>query len=94
MPVLGYFAEQDNQLVLASTRNDLRLPAYARLDLRINRTYHFTKRRLTLFAEVLNVLNRENVGRTDGTVRTIGTVTGFVETLFPVLPSVGIRVEF
>lgn len=94
MPVLGYIAEQDNQLVLASTRNDLRLPTYARLDLRVNRTYHFTKRRLTLFAEVLNVLDRENVGPTDGTVRTNGTVTGFVETLFPVLPSVGLRVEF
>jgi hypothetical protein len=94
MPVRGYFAEQDNQLVLASTRYDLRLPIYARLDLRMNRTYHFTKRRLTLFAEVLNVLNRENVGPTDGTVRTNATVTGFVETLFPVLPSAGIRIEF
>jgi hypothetical protein len=64
------------------------------LDLRVNRTYHFSKRRLTLFAEMLNVLNRENVGRTDGTVRSNATVTGFVETLFPILPSVGIRVEF
>jgi hypothetical protein len=60
----------------------------------VSRTYHFTKRRLTLFAEVLNVLNRGNVGRTDGTVRSNGSVTGFVETLFPILPSAGIRVEF
>jgi hypothetical protein len=81
-------------LTLAPTRNDLRLPTYARLDLRVNRTYHYTKRRLTLFAEVINVLNRENIGRTDGTVRSDGSVTGFVETLFPILPSAGIRIEF
>jgi hypothetical protein len=35
----------------------------------MERTYHFTKRRLMLFAEVLDVLDRENVGTTDGDVR-------------------------
>jgi hypothetical protein len=94
MPLPGFLAEQDGHLVLAPTRNGLRLPTYARLDLRVNRTYDFTKRRLTLFAEVINVLNRENVGRTDGAIRRDGSVTGFVETLFPILPSVGVRIEF
>ena len=60
----------------------------------MNRTYDFTRSRLTLFAEVINVLNRENVGRTDGAVRRDGSVAGFLETLFPILPSVGIRIEF
>jgi hypothetical protein len=92
--VLGYFSEHDGRLALADTRNERRLPTYARLDLRVNRTYDFTRRRLTLFAEVLNVLNRENLGRTDGTVRANGTVAGFVETLFPLLPSAGIRIDF
>lgn len=94
MPVLGYFAAQGDGYVLAPTRNDARLPAYARLDLRLNRTYNYARRRLTLFAEVVNVLARENVGRTDGGVRSNGQVTGFVETLFPLLPSAGIRIEF
>lgn len=94
MPVLGYFAPAGEGFVLAPTRNDTRLPAYARLDLRLNRTYNYARRRLTLFAEVVNVLARENLGRTDGGVRGNGQVNGYVETLFPLLPSVGIRVEF
>ncbi|MGD9902558.1 MAG: carboxypeptidase regulatory-like domain-containing protein [Vicinamibacterales bacterium] len=94
MPVLGYFAPAGEGLVLAPTRNDTRLPTYARLDLRLNRTYNYARRRLTLFAEVLNVLARENLGRTDGGVRSNGQVNGYVETLFPLLPSVGLRVEF
>jgi hypothetical protein len=94
MPVPGYFDQRGDELVLAPTRNTLRLPTYARLDLRVNRTYNFQTRRLTLFAEVINVLNRENLGLTDGTIRSDASVTGFVEKLFPVLPSVGLRVEF
>jgi Carboxypeptidase regulatory-like domain len=95
MPVLGYFAgDTSGLLALGATRNAVRLPTYARLDLRLNRTYNYDRRRLTLFAEVLNALGRENVGRTDGSVRTNGQVNGFVETLLPRLPSVGIRVEF
>jgi hypothetical protein len=99
MPVLGYFsvrtgAGTGDELTLGATRNNLRLPAYSRLDLRLNRTYHFTRRRLTLYVEVLNVLNHENLGRTNGNVRRDGTVVGFVETLFPFLPSAGIRLEF
>jgi Carboxypeptidase regulatory-like domain len=95
MPVLGYFSGNPaDGLALGPTRNAVRLPAYARLDLRMNRTYNYDRRRLTLFAEVLNALGRENVGRTDGNVRTNGQVSGFVETLLPRLPSVGLRVEF
>lgn len=94
MPVPGYFVDDGERLALGPVRNGLRLPTYARLDVRVNRTYQFQRRRLTLFAEVLNVFNRENVGLTDGTVRSDASVTGFVETLFPLLPSLGLRVEF
>lgn len=94
MPIPGYFDRVDEELALGGTRNDARLPTYARLDLRFNRAYDFTRRRLTLYVEVINVLNRENVGRTDGTIRTNGSVNGFVETMFPLLPSAGLRIEF
>ena len=94
MPVTGYFASTSDALALAPTRNNVRLPVYARLDLRLNRTYNYRTRRLTLFTEVLNVLGRENVGRTDGIVRSTGQVAGFTETLFPRLPSAGLRIEF
>jgi hypothetical protein len=43
---------------------------------------------------VLNALGRDNLGRTSGTIRPNGLVTGFTEALFPRLPSAGLRVEF
>jgi len=63
---------------------DARLPAYARLDLRVSRTLEARGRHVTLFAEVLNALNRRNVG--------IGTSGALV--LFPRVPSAGVLVEF
>jgi hypothetical protein len=94
-PLPGYFVERDGALYLGDSRNDVRLPTYARLDLRADRTFHFTKRRLTLFVEVLNVLNRENLGPSDGFVRTrTNEAVGYVERLFPVLPAAGFLIEF
>ena len=95
MPVLGYFAAQGDALRARrrpATTRDCRPTRDSTCD--CNRTYNYARRRLTLFAEVVNVLARENVGRTDGGVRSNGQVTGFVETLFPLLPSAGIRIEF
>lgn len=72
----------------------MRLPAYARLDLRAGRTFLWSSRRVTLFAEVLNALDRDNIGRTTGSIGTTGVVSGFTESLFPRIPSAGIRLEF
>ncbi len=95
VPVAGYFVERDGGLFLSDQRNDVRLPTYARLDLRADRTFHFTRRRLTLYVEVLNVLDRTNLGPADGTVRVrTQEALGFVEQLFPLLPAAGFLIEF
>lgn len=95
VPLAGYFVERDGGIYLSDRRNETRLPRYARLDLRADRTFTFTKRRLTLFVEVLNLLNRTNVGPADGTVRfATREAVGFVEELFPLLPSAGLLIEF
>jgi hypothetical protein len=95
VPLAGYFEERDGGLYLSDHRNDTRLPRYARLDVRADRTFTFTKRRLTLFAELVNVLNRANMGPADGTVRfATREAVGFVEELFPLLPSAGLLLEF
>jgi hypothetical protein len=95
VPVAGYFVERDGGLFLSGQRNDVRLPTYARLDLRADRTFHFTRRRLTLYVEVLNVLDRTNLGPADGTVRVrTQEALGFVEQLFPLLPAAGFLIEF
>jgi hypothetical protein len=93
-PLPGYFEQVGDDLYVGAARNTVNLPVYARLDLRASRAYNYTKRRLTLFVEVLNVLNRDNIGPASGIVRATGLTEGFVEHLFPVLPSAGLRIDF
>lgn len=96
-PIPGYFAEQDDRFFVTDRRNQLRLPAYTRLDLRADRTFMAGSRRLTLFAEVVNVYNRRNIraltpfiyGRSGG-----WEAVDLTERLFPIIPSLGLTVEF
>lgn len=95
-PAPGYYAESgDDRYVLVERRNGLRLPLYSRLDVRANRTFTWSRRRLTLFAEVMNVLNRDNVRisipRVNTTTR---AVTRMFEEMIPIVPSAGVLIEF
>jgi uncharacterized protein (DUF2062 family) len=76
-------------------RNEVRLPIYARLDVRANRTFNWSRKRLTLFAEVINLLNRDNL-RFDPPSINAATrrATGLFETMLPILPSAGVLIEF
>ncbi len=84
LPMVGFFREEGGQVALGSERNRVRLPAYSRLDLRINKAFYFKRSKLTLSGEALNALARDNF-RQDGRGR---------EKLLPLLPSVGIAFEF
>jgi hypothetical protein len=94
-PIVGYFSGTPEDMLLASVRNAVRLPLYARLDVRANRTFTFERSRLTLFVEVMNVLGRDNSRQSDGFV-VPGTLRaiGYVEGLFPRIPSAGLLFEF
>jgi hypothetical protein len=92
-PIVGYFSGSPESLQLSSQRNRVRLPTYARLDLRANRTFTFDRRRLTLFVEVMNVLGRQNLRRSSGSISPAG-VSGFVEREIPFVPSAGLLIEF
>jgi hypothetical protein len=80
---------------VSASRNTVRVPVYSRLDIRADRTYQWGGRRLTLFGEVINVLNRENLrqvppgidGRTGRAFEPLGV-------MFPIVPSVGVTLEF
>ena len=94
-PIPGYLTTRDGRLFVAARRNEVRLPAYARLDVRADREVEYLGRRLTLFVEVLNVTNRANAGLASGTVDAVtGEATGFTDTLFRRRASAGILVEF
>jgi hypothetical protein len=94
-PVPGYFASGEEGLIVGSARNRVRLPPYARLDLRADRELSYFGRRLTLYAELLNALNRRNAGLGAGVVDPMtGRATGFIDALFPRRVGAGIVVDF
>jgi hypothetical protein len=107
-PLVGYIGEQpfspdspplfggERPLFygLAESRNTLRLPAYARLDIRADRTFVWSGRRVTLFAEVANALNRRNLRNIPYGIDRTGRVLGPTDSLMPIVPSAGFVIEF
>lgn len=95
IPAPGYFVERGGSYFVSDARNQVRLPYYSRVDLRANRTYAWGPRRLTVFAEIINVLNRDNVRFNPPGVNTrTGAVSNPFERLIPIVPSLGILIEF
>jgi hypothetical protein len=94
-PLPGYYAERDDNYYVTDVRNSARLPVYARLDLRVNHTFPWSARRLTVFAEVINVLNRANV-RFDPPFVNVVTrqTTKPFDSMLPIVPSAGLLIEF
>ena len=78
--------------------NQLRLPAYHRLDVRVSKDFDVGRGVLQAYLDVFNVYNRRNLRsygfwpRVDnGQVR---TVREDGEELLPILPTIGFRWEF
>jgi hypothetical protein len=94
-PIPGYLASRDEELIAGARLNGVRLPSYARLDVRAERSFGVGRRRVTLFADVLNVLNRANAGPASGSIAPdTGLATGFTRPLLPRLPSAGLTIHF
>lgn len=95
VPAPGYYEQQGDAYVVSANRNLLRLPTYSRVDLRANRTFNWSRKRLTLFAEVINLFNRDNVRFNPPSVNAAtGRVSNLFESLIPIVPSAGILIEF
>ena len=95
VPAPGYYVQQGDNFFVSSSRNTLRLPTYSRVDVRANRTFNWSRKRLTLFAEVINLLNRENVRfNPPGINGATGRASNLYESLIPIVPSAGILIEF
>jgi hypothetical protein len=95
-PLIGYYYRDSTGLYfLGQDRNTTRLPTYSRLDLRADRTFQIAKGRLTLFLEVVNLYNRRNLRAHSALVYPYTLVVdGVTEKLFPIVPSVGMTIEF
>jgi hypothetical protein len=82
MPIPGYFVLRDGMLFVGDHRNEVRLPTYARLDLRGKRTFFSSSHAITAYGDVLNVLNRPNEGLAVGSVQpATGEAVGFSHVL-------------
>jgi hypothetical protein len=94
-PIPGYFTMIGDQLFVGSDRNQVRLPSYARLDLRADRRFRYGAGSFTVFVEGLNVLNRTNTGVANGFIHpTTGAAIGFTDTLLRRRLSAGLVFEF
>jgi hypothetical protein len=74
----------------------LRAPAYQRADLRLNKAFVHKRSKTTLYGEVINLTNHSNrdfdsPGRYEVTT---GRVYPNFYSMFPILPSAGVLLEF
>ncbi|HEY0723457.1 MAG TPA: TonB-dependent receptor [Pyrinomonadaceae bacterium] len=95
-PIPGFFTQVGDIYFLSSRRNEVRVPDYARLDVRVSKAFLFKRWKLTATGEVLNLLNRNNVRYAgfDGFDVSTGRVFGQLDRVLPILPSAGVVIEF
>jgi len=95
-PIPGFFRQVDGNYFLSDRRNELRLPNYARWDVRVSKAFLFKRWKLTAMGEVLNLLNRKNLRYAgfDGFDFDTGRVFGQLDRVLPILPSGGVVIEF
>ena len=94
-PLPGYLQQVGALYYLSDVRNQLRMQAYLRTDVRVNKSWTKDRWKLTLFGEVINLTNRTNYiydsfnGYNSKTFQALLTL----DTMFPILPSAGIVFE-
>lgn len=97
-PIPGFFRQGQTPLALglARNRNEVRLPYYARADVRVNKDFTYHRWKLTVFFETINVTNRKNkrldsIAGWDASSRRVYVV---YTDLLPILPAGGLAIEF
>jgi outer membrane cobalamin receptor len=94
-PVPGFFGQDSAGYFLTSQRNQTRLPLYSRVDARLSKAFLFSKWKLTVTGEVLNLLNHNNVRYAGFDFYSFnGRVTGRLDRVLPIVPSAGVVIEF
>jgi outer membrane cobalamin receptor len=94
-PIPGYLRQSGTLYYLSNSRNQLRLGPYSRTDLRVNKAWTHDKWKLTLYGEVINLMNRTNYVFESFDGYTTSTKQAYVtlDKLFPILPSAGLVFE-
>jgi carboxypeptidase family protein/TonB-dependent receptor-like protein len=95
-PIPGFYRRSGIQYFLSDSRNAVRLGSYQRVDFRLNKDFAFNRWKLSLYAEVINVLDRSNTR--------FNTLNGFnpqtrqaylsFSQMIPTLPSAGVALQY
>jgi hypothetical protein len=95
-PIPGFFRQVNGNYFLSDQRNQVRIPDYARWDVRVSKAFLFKRWKLTATGEVLNLLNRNNLRYAgfDFFDFSTGRVFGQLDRVLPILPSAGVVIEF
>ncbi len=95
-PIPGFLRRQGSSYYLADTRNAVRLEAYQRADVRVNKSFHLGRVGLTLYGEVINVFNRTNYrfDAFNGYNSRTAQASVTLDKMFPIVPSAGIVMEW
>jgi outer membrane receptor protein involved in Fe transport len=96
---VGFDDDEPEVEPIIGPRNSARYSPYARIDLRVGKLFPTTHGALTLYLEIINLTNRENVCCTEGfefDVESDGSVTVIPEERFwaPIIPTLGIGWRF
>ena len=92
----AFVEARDGAFYLGTERNGARMPAYARLDFRANKSFTYDRWKLTLYGELINSTNHRNMRLVsfDGVnTRTRQTFFTF-DRVFPIVPAGGVTLEF
>jgi hypothetical protein len=94
-PIPGFFQVAGGQYVIAPVRNAARIDPFQRLDVRVNKSKTFEHAKMTIYAEVVNLLNRPNY-RFDSYngYGPAGQAYISLSNMFPILPAGGVMLEF
>jgi hypothetical protein len=95
-PAPGWYRRVGDLYYLAGARNLVRLPAYHRADVRLNKVFNWKDLRGTLFLEVSNLFDKTNL-RYDsfsGYNARTGQAFPVFDRLFPILPAAGVMLEW
>ncbi|HMF99432.1 MAG TPA: TonB-dependent receptor [Vicinamibacterales bacterium] len=96
-PIPGFFSITDfvtEDSVVTEPRNVSRLPSYQRLDVRLNKSFVHDKWKMTMYAEALNATNHRNLRYMGIGGDYISHAWARLGSTAPLLPSVGLAVDF
>ena len=93
-PVVGAVMKNGVYYVVDGGYNSARYPAYHKLDVRIDKKFHFSSWTLTAYLDLWNIYNRQNVLSYSYKLDSGGIITTTPQYDFGLLPIIGLSAQF